>query len=619
MRLLEREYASLLLEKRSLEAECETLRNAHAVDEHEGEYLVAQLEGLQASLESAQRAATQAEEQRDSLEAETVQVRQKYSDLQAAYAGEKTAWEEQAAAHNLALQQAQASSSALETELAQARNELEAAHGRVGELEEQVQTLQQALSDAETTREAFTACQQDLAQANEENEKLKTANSGLAGQLEQAQVQVSVLSRRLEEETARANTLETQQGEDREKLAEALLQLEQTQAVLLEKTTALEQAEQALVEERDAHAAERQELEALRREVKENQATDLQAGEQAEAMRIELAQAREEQARLSQVLDERAEYAQSLEADKDRLKRERNTVAGQVRDLHTELAAASLALEKVQAQNAEQSRKLAELEAENKRLNAQIRSARPTDTVSLPVVQRPPTTPPAEENATSGDDKEGDRRRGLIKILAALVALVLALVAGYLAHLLLASAGEDTATPTPGVATVTVSPTARSTPSSTPSPAMPVAPAVPAPPADTAPPPPPVGEGGSAPQGGHEQPVSQPDWQPPEPVETPAPAPAPEPAPVPEPAYVTDLSAGATSSGRSVTISASVSTSGAVPVSVYATVGGRSLSLGSQTVAGSGFFEASITMEPGTYSWSVSADGLVNSGTITVY
>ena len=577
LRLLEREYASLLLEKRSLEAECENLRNAHAIDEHESEYLVAQLDRLQASLESAQRAATQAEEQ--------------------------------VAAQTLSLQQAQASSSALETELGAARNELSEARKHARDLEEQAESSQQALSDAEATREALTACQQDLVRMREDNEKLKTANSGLVGQLEQARVQVSALTAQLEERTAKITALEAQNAEDREKLAEALRQLEQAQAALVEKTTALQQAEQSLATERDAHAAERQEFEALRREIEEG----TQESEQAEAMRLELAQAREEQARLSQVLGERGEYMQTLEADKDRLKRERNTVAGQVRELHTELAAASLALEKVQAKNAEQSRKLGELEAENKRLSAQLRAGRPVDTVSLPVVQRPPTIPPApaEENPTSGDDKEGDRRRGLLKAFAGILAFVLALAAGYLAHLLLASAGEDTATPTPGVPTVTVSPTTRSTPSSTPSPALPATPA------DTAPPAPPVGEGGSAPQGTDDQPAPQPDWQPPEPVE--APAPAPEPAPVPEPAYVTDLSANASSSGRSVTISASVSTSGAVPVSVYASVGGRSLSLGSQTVAGSGFFEASITMEPGTYSWSVSADGLVNSGTITVY
>ncbi|MGJ9456580.1 hypothetical protein ACRQD2_08920 [Actinotignum sp. GS-2025e] len=617
MRLLEREYASLFLEKRSLEAECETLRNAYAATEHEGEYLVAQLDGLEASLESAQRAATQAEEQRDSLELEVRQVRQEYADLQAAYASERTVWEEQVAAHNLALQQAQAASSALETELAEARNELDAAQLRVGELEEQNRALQQSLGDAEVTREALTACQQDLAQAKEENEKLKTANSGLAGQLEQTRVQVSALSARLEEEVARAEGLEFQNAEEREKLSNALRQLEQAQAVLFEKATALQQAEQGLATERDARAVERQELEALRREIEEG----TQEGEQAEAMRLELAQAREEQARLSQVLDERVEYAQTLEADKDRLKRERNTVASQVRDLHTELAAASLALEKVQAQNAEQSRKLAELEAENQRLSNQLRSARLTDTVSLPVVQRPPTIPPAptEETATSGDDKEGDRRSRVLKSLAAIVALVLALAARYLAHLLLASTDEDKAMPAPEVPSVTATPPARSTPSEAPSPALPATPAVPAPPADTAPPPPPVSEGGSAPQGGHEEPVErQPGYQPPV-EEVPAPVPAPEPAPVPEPAFVTDLSAGATSSGRSVTISANVSTTGAVPVSVYATVGGRSLSLGSQTVAGSGSFEASITMEPGTYSWSVSADGLVNSGTITVY
>ncbi|MDK8283207.1 MAG: hypothetical protein QP758_01745 [Actinotignum timonense] len=614
MRLLEREYASLLLEKRALETECETLRNSHAIDEHESDYLVAQLDGLQASLESAQRAATQAEEQRDGLELEVRQVRQEYSDLQAAYASERTVWEEQVAAHNLALQQAQAASSALETELAAARNELDAAQLRVGELEEQNRALQQSLGDAEVTREALTACQQDLAQAKEENEKLKTANSGLAGQLEQAQVQVSVLSRRLEEETTRAKALETQQGEGREKLSDALFQLKQTQTALVEKTTALQQAEQDLATERDAHAAERQELEALRREIEEG----TQEGEQAEAMRLELAQAREEQTRLSQVLDERVEYAQTLEADKDRLKRERNTVAGQVRDLHTELTAAELALEKAKMREAEQTRILEDLRAENQRLSNQLRSARLTDTVSLPVVQRPPTTPPAEENATSGDDKEGDRRSRVLKFLAAIVALVLALAAGYLAHLLLTST-DDVADPSPVVPSVTATPHPRSTPSEAPSPALPATPAVPAPPADTAPPPPPVSEGGSAPQGGHEEPVErQPGYQPPV-EEVPAPVPAPEPAPVPEPAFVTDLSAGATSSGRSVTISANVSTTGAVPVSVYATVGGRSLSLGSQTVAGSGSFEASITMEPGTYSWSVSADGLVNSGTITVY
>ncbi|MDY5128102.1 hypothetical protein SC377_08095 [Actinotignum sp. SLA_B059] len=576
LRLLESEYASLLLEKRSLEAECETLKAAQSSDKHEKASRAARITQLEEALESERLAATRAEEQHTGLEAAVSQVRQEYADFQTRYASERAAWEEQAATQNLALQQVQAASSALETELAAARSELSEARGHARDLEEQTQTLQQALSDAEATREVLTACQQDLAWVREENEKLKTANEVLTGRLEQAQ------------------------------------------AALVEKTTLLQQAEQDLAAERESRAAEHEELEALRRELKENQAAVTQEGEQVDALRLELAQAREEQSRLAQALDQRNEYTQTLETDKARLKRERTTVAGQVRDLHTELAAAGLALEKLQAQNAEQSRKLAKLEAENKQLNAQLRANSPGDTVSLPVVQRPLTIPPApaEENTASGDDKEGDRHSRVLKIVAAVIALVLALAAGYLAHLLLASTDEDKAMPAPEMPSVTATPHPRSTPSEAPSPA---APAVPAPSADTAPPAPPVGEGGSAPQGTDEQPAPQPDWQPLEPVEAPAPAPAPEPAPVPEPAYVTDLSANASSSGRSVTISANVSTTGAVPVSVYATVGGHSLSLGSQTVAGSGFFEASISLEPGTYTWTVSADGLVNSGTITVY
>ena len=617
LRLLEREYASLLLEKRRLEAECENLKAAQSADKRETASLSARITQLEEALESERLTAAQAEEQRANLEAEAGRVRQECSDLQASHASEKNTWEEQAAAQNLALQQAQASSSALETELAAARNELDAARRRVGELEEQTRTVQQVLSEADATREALTACQQELVRVREGNTKLKASNDALAGQLEQARVQVSALTAQLEERTAEVTALETQNADEHEKLADAFRQVEQAQTSLLEKTTALQESEQTLATERDARAAERQELEALRREMEENQARETQEGEQAEAMRLELAQAREEQTRLAQELGERTEYAQTLEADKNRLKRERNTATSQVRDLHTELTAAELALEKAKIRETEQARMLEELQAENKRLNAQLSAGRPADTVSLPVVQRPPTIPPApaEESLPTGDDKEGDRHGRLLKTLAALVALVLALAAGYLAHLLLTST-DDVADPSPVASSLTATP--RSAPPSTSAPATPATPAVPTPPADTTPPAPPVGEGGSAPQGTDDQPVSQPD--PPAPVEEPpAPAPAPEPVPVPEPAYVTDLSAGATSSGRSVTISASVSTSGAVPVSVYASVGGRSLSLGSQTVAGSGFFEASISLPPGTYSWSVSADGLVNSGTITVY
>lgn len=111
-----------------------------------------------------------------------------------------------------------------------------------------------------------------------------------------------------------------------------------------------------------------------------------------------------------------------------------------------------------------------------------------------------------------------------------------------------------------------------------------------------------------------------------EPTPTPSEPSTPQPAPAPaSPAqgadvggYIADMNTSVSSSSGTVSFSVTVSSVGSAPVTVTANVGGNVVTLGQGTVSGARTFSGSISVPTGTYSWSTSADGLINSGSITV-
>ncbi|MHB2151267.1 MAG: hypothetical protein ACYCFF_00660 [Schaalia turicensis] len=111
-----------------------------------------------------------------------------------------------------------------------------------------------------------------------------------------------------------------------------------------------------------------------------------------------------------------------------------------------------------------------------------------------------------------------------------------------------------------------------------------------------------------------------------EPTPTPSEPSTPQPAPTPaSPAqgadvggYIADMNTSVSSSSGTVSFSVTVSSVGSAPVTVTANVGGNVVTLGQGTVSGARTFSGSISVPTGTYSWSTSADGLINSGSITV-
>lgn len=114
-------------------------------------------------------------------------------------------------------------------------------------------------------------------------------------------------------------------------------------------------------------------------------------------------------------------------------------------------------------------------------------------------------------------------------------------------------------------------------------------------------------------------PEPEPAWTPePEPAWTPEPEPAPAPAPepAPAPAGITALNTNVwTDGGGAVSFSVTASGSGGTTASI--SVGGAG---GSVWVSAPGTGTTTIYgVAPGTHSWTVYADGLSNSGTITVY
>lgn len=82
--------------------------------------------------------------------------------------------------------------------------------------------------------------------------------------------------------------------------------------------------------------------------------------------------------------------------------------------------------------------------------------------------------------------------------------------------------------------------------------------------------------------------------------------------------YIADMNTSVSSSSGTVSFSVTVSSVGSAPVTVTANVGGNVVTLGQGTVSGARTFSGSISVPSGTYSWSTSADGLINSGSITV-